>query len=144
MKPSVNTGKLIKKAADIRQALNRLAPVTELTPEEFLADEQKVAASKYYLIVATEAAIDICNHLVTRLGGKAPHSYADCFDILSQEHFLSAPLAERMIQMAKFRNLLIHRYSDIDDLKVHDIICNSLDDLELYLAEIGAALKYKL
>jgi hypothetical protein len=54
MKLSINTNKLRQKAADIRQALSRLKPVTELTMEEFLADEQRVAASKYYLIVATE------------------------------------------------------------------------------------------
>ncbi|RKO67838.1 DUF86 domain-containing protein [Desulfofundulus salinus] len=117
--------------------------MTELTMEEFLADEQRVAASKYYLIVATEAAIDICNHLVARLTGRAPNSYAECFNILSGEHFLSPPLAERLIQMAKFRNLLIHRYVDIDDSKVYHIICNNLDDLELYLAEIAAMVKMR-
>ncbi|MDQ0285385.1 uncharacterized protein YutE (UPF0331/DUF86 family) [Desulfofundulus luciae] len=46
--------------------------------------------------------------------------------------------------MAKFRNLLIHRYGDIDDSKVYHIICNNLDDLELYLAEIAAMVKCDL
>lgn len=144
MKISINTHKLRQKAADVRQALLRLAPVKGLTLEEFLADEQRVAASKYYLIMATEAAIDICNHLVARLTGRAPNSYADCFNILLEERFLSSGLAERLTQMAKFRNLLIHRYGDIDDRQVYHIICNSLDDLELYLAEIAAVARCEL
>ncbi|MBF7083464.1 DUF86 domain-containing protein [Desulfallas sp. Bu1-1] len=53
-------------------------------------------------------------------------------------------MAERLIQMAKFRNLLIHRYGDMDDRKVYNIICNNLGDLELYLAEIAAGLKCDL
>ncbi|WP_342669776.1 HepT-like ribonuclease domain-containing protein [Desulfovirgula thermocuniculi] len=50
-------------------------------------------------------------------------------------------LAERLIRMARFRNLLIHQYGDIDDRKVYEIICSSLNDLDLYLTELATLLK---
>ena len=37
--------------------------------EAFLAEPRSVNSAKYLLIVATEAALDICNHLAARRGG---------------------------------------------------------------------------
>ncbi|WP_078060825.1 type VII toxin-antitoxin system HepT family RNase toxin [Desulfotomaculum copahuensis] len=140
----VNLKKLRQKAADIRSALANLSPYTAMTLDEYLKDRDRVAASKYYLVVATEAAIDICNHLAARLAKEAPDSYAECFAILARENIISSTLADRLIRMAKFRNLLIHLYGNVDDRKVHEIICYNLDDLDLYLTELAVLLKIDL
>lgn len=39
---------------------------------EFLADSDKIDSAKYNLVVAVEAAIDICNHIAAKVGGRAP------------------------------------------------------------------------
>ncbi|MGB9905162.1 MAG: HepT-like ribonuclease domain-containing protein [Desulfotomaculales bacterium] len=69
MKISVNLNKLRKKAADIRNAVEKLTTFTTQPVEEHLKDHKNNAASKYYLLVGAEAAIDICNHLAARLAG---------------------------------------------------------------------------
>ena len=140
----VNLKKLRQKAADIRRAIDYLAPIAEQSIKDYLSDSKGIAASKYYLIVAAEAAIDVCNHLAARLAKKAPNNYAECFQILAKAQIISSPLAERLIRMAKFRNLLVHQYADIDDEKVYDIICNDLEDLDIYLTELAALLKTEL
>ncbi len=140
----VNLKKLRQKASDIRRALNYLRPIPKQGVKDYLSDIKGIAASKYYLIVATEAAIDICNHLAARLAKQAPNNYAECFQILAQARIISFPLAERLIRMAKFRNLLIHQYADINDEKVYDIICNDLEDLDIYLSELAVLLKTEL
>lgn len=140
----VDLKKLRQKAADIRKALDDLSPFARQTAEEFLNDARGAAASKYYLIVAIEAAIDICNHLAARLAKRAPNSYADCFRILVEARTISPSLGERLVEMAKFRNILIHRYGDVDDRKVHRIICLILEDLNRYLEELAALLRVQL
>lgn len=140
----VNLKKLRQKAADIRRAVDNLAPIAKQNIKDYLSDSKGIAASKYYLIVATEAAIDVCNHLAARLAKQAPNNYAECFQILAKAQIISSPLAERLIRMAKFRNLLVHQYADIDDEKVYDIICNDLKDLDIYLTELAALLKTEL
>lgn len=144
MNLSVNLKKLRKKAADIRNAVEKLTTFTTQPVEEYLKDHKSIAASKYYLLVAAEAAIDICNHLAARLARRAPDSYAECFQVLAKENVVSSPLAERLIRMARFRNLLIHQYGDVDDRKVYDIICYNLDDLDLFLTELATLLKTSL
>jgi uncharacterized protein YutE (UPF0331/DUF86 family) len=46
--------------------------------------------------------------------------------------------------MARFRNLLIHVYGEVDDRRVWEILQRDLGDLETYLSEIGRALKQEL
>lgn len=138
---AVDLNKIRQKAADIRDALSNLAPYAGDTVEKFLDDQKGNAAAKYYLIVATEAAIDICNHLAARIASRAPGSYAECFEILKENHIISEALAGSLIPMAKFRNLLVHRYGDVDNWLVHKVICRDLQDLESYLSELAVFLK---
>lgn len=42
--------------------------------------------------------------------------------------------------MARFRNLLVHNYADVDDDRVVEILHTSLGDLGDYAAAIGAKL----
>lgn len=139
----VNLLKLGQKVSAIREAMEKLTPFAGLDLQDYLSDEKGVAASKYYLLVATEAAIDICNHLLVRLAKRVPNSYAECFELLAEKRVISGPLAEKLARMAKFRNLLVHQYGYVDDRKVHAIIRNDLTDLDRYLNEVAAFLKTK-
>ena len=103
----------------------------------YLADFRLTESAKYLLIVATEAAIDICNHIVARLGGKAPGSYADCFLLLGNLGIVSEGLATKLQQMARFRNLLVHRYGDVDDNRVYDIIQADLGEIDSFREAIA-------
>lgn len=143
MAPPVNLLKLGQKVSAIREAIEKLAPFAGLDLQDYLSDEKGVAASKYYLLVATEAAIDICNHLVARLAKRVPNSYAGCFEVLAEKRVISGLLTEKLARIAKLRNLLVHQYGDIDNQKVHLIIRNDLTDLDHYLNEVAALLKTK-
>ena len=101
-------------------------------------------SAKYLLIVATEAALDICNHLVARRGGRSPEDYADCIAILGDIGVIDVDLRVRLTRMARFRNLLVHLYWKVDDAEVHRVIREDLGDLARYLAAVGEYLKTDL
>lgn len=123
----------------IRDLLGRMAEAQEkaarlgdLPEEEFLADYRNTESAKYLLVVATEAALDICQHLVARGGGRAPRDYADCFIVLKEMGVLPPDLSERLQAMARFRNLLVHLYWKVDNREVHRVLRENLDDLRLF------------
>jgi uncharacterized protein YutE (UPF0331/DUF86 family) len=120
---------LLGAMADAERRLRQLSQESE---EAFLADYRNTESAKYLLIVATESAIDVCNHLVARLGGRAPEDYADCFAVLTTLGVIDADLAQRLRQMARFRNLLVHLYWQVDDRRVYRILHENLDDLSEY------------
>lgn len=92
----------------IAESLRQLRGLGRLPEEEFPADFRHTESAKYLLLKATEAAIDACNHLVARLGGRTPEHYTDCFVVLEELGLLTAELSARLRRMARFRNLLVH------------------------------------
>ncbi len=73
------------------------------------------------LELAIQQMIDIYKHLVSRLNLREPVSYADCFEILAEEGYLSEENLEKYKNMARFRNLLIHIYEKVTDKIVYEI-----------------------
>ena len=137
----LNRDLLIQRTREVRNSLEVLGRYRELPRERFLGSLETVDATKYRLLVAIEATISICTHLSARLAQKTPDSYAECFDILASENIIPVELAERLGRMARFRNLLVHLYWEVDDSRVWDILQSSLEDLETYLEEVGKIFK---
>jgi uncharacterized protein YutE (UPF0331/DUF86 family) len=59
--------------------------------------------------------------------------------LLGEAQMIEASLAENLRRMARFRNLIVHRYWDVDDQRVLEIARTQLGDLEQFLAAIGRA-----
>jgi len=131
--PEYNVDRIRQLMGEINEALRKLAGYGEISEESFVANPEKVDGAKYNLIVAIEGAIDICNSIVARAGGRAPRDYGDCFEILGELIFLDSRLIEKLRRMAKFRNLLVHLYWKVDDRRVYRILKEDLQDIRDYL-----------
>jgi len=133
----VNLDRLRELAGHLRDSLRQLREHGQTTREAFVADRRACNSAKYLLIVATEAALDICNHLAARRGARSPGDYADCMTILLELGAIGPDLRDRLARMARFRNLLVHVYARVDDGEVYRVIREHLDDLDDYLRSIG-------
>ena len=141
----VNVDLLTHRANDIRNAVSTLNRIGQLSKEQFLTDEMVVDAAKYRMVVAAEGAISICTHLAARLASKTRrfmkhNSYAQCFQILAAAGILTLDLAQSMGNMARFRDLLVHGYADVDDGMVWEFLQVDLADLNTYLSQVNQAL----
>ncbi|MCS6906489.1 MAG: DUF86 domain-containing protein [Anaerolineales bacterium] len=116
----------------IAEAEQRLRQLGQMPEAEFLSDFRNTESAKYLFVVAIEAAIDVCNHLVAKQGGRSPRDYADCFQVLAEMGILRHDFAERLAQMARFRNLLVHLYWQVDNRRVYQVIRDDLLDLEAF------------
>lgn len=137
----VNLDRLRELAGHLRDSVRQLRELGRSPREVFLAEPRSVNSAKYLLIVATEAALDICNHLAARRGARSPEDYADCMAIMAELGVIDDDLKGRLMRMARFRNLLVHLYARVDDGQVHRVIRERLGDLESYLASVGRYLK---
>ena len=91
----VNLDRLRELAGHLENAVRQLREVGQNPRETFLGDLRTVNSAKYLLIVATESALDICNHLVARRGGRSPEDYADCIAILAELGAIEGELKPR-------------------------------------------------
>ena len=67
----VNLDRLGELSGHLRNACRQLRAYTEHGVEAFISDAKTTNSAKYLLIVASEAAFDICNHLVAKKGAAA-------------------------------------------------------------------------
>ncbi|WP_202318641.1 type VII toxin-antitoxin system HepT family RNase toxin [Archaeoglobus neptunius] len=134
--PGIDVDLVNRRLAEIKQLLGELGDIVELGLGKFLSDPYVRDAAKYKLIVAIEAAISVCNHIVVRIVKEIPSSYSDCFIILGKHGIISQDLAEKLAAMAKFRNMLVRIYWKIDDEKIYEIMKKDVSDLEEFIKEV--------
>ena len=57
-----------------------------------------------------------------------PKTYSDCFKILQERKIISKQLDQKLLNIARFRNLLIHFYWNVNDEKIYEILQAGLND----------------
>ncbi len=128
---------LVEKKIDlIEEKLDYLSEAEQICLENFLDSYEKVQAVKHTLQESIEACLDIANHIIAASELKRSETYSDMFQRLSEEGILGDELADRLSDMARFRNLLVHQYAEIDNRRVYQILKDNLVDVENFLKRI--------
>ena len=121
----------VRALLEIIEAQTRLLKgLAAMSAEDLLADPYRIAAAKYLFLVAIEASIDASRHIATSAGLRAATDFADSFVVLGEAGRIEADLVERLKDMARFRNLLVHGYAVVDDARVVEILKTQLHDLD--------------
>ena len=105
---TLNPDLIRQRCQEIAESLARLEHFQPLAKADFLANQQ------------------------------TPEDYAACFARVAEAGLISQPLAERLQQMARFRNLLVHMYWRIDYQRVYDILQKDLGDWREFGAVMAA------
>jgi uncharacterized protein YutE (UPF0331/DUF86 family) len=126
--------RLLERLAAETAELRRLASRPDAA---LLADPDLLAAAKYRAIVAIEICIDVGEHIIASENLAAPETFADVFRILGAHGYLPEDLWPELGAMARFRNLLVHGYADVDDRRVVEILRSRLDDLDRFRTAIA-------
>ena len=134
----LNLEKVYAKFRDITESVERLRAFRDVPIKEFLRDRDKQDIASFRLVVATEAAIDLCLHIAAKKLSKVAEEYAACFKLLADHNLIDRDLASRLGRMARFRNLLVHQYWEIDYSRLYRLITGpDLADLEAFVRQIA-------
>ena len=83
---------------------------------------------------AVQQCIDIAAHILADYDDVSGQSAASLFTDLVTKELLPAAIGQRLSRAAGLRNLLVHRYADIDWARVHQSLSS---DLEVFAAFAG-------
>lgn len=124
----------------LEQYVRGLADKQDCTLEEYRRDADRQDIVERRFVKAIQASIDVASHVVSKQGYREPENYGDVFAILGEEGVLGAETADRMVEMAGFRNVLAHEYADILDERVYDHL-QDLDHFRRFAGEIHSFLQ---
>jgi uncharacterized protein YutE (UPF0331/DUF86 family) len=86
-------------------------------------------ALKHALLECIEACVDIANHIISVKGFRRPMDYSDVFVVLEENKIINKYFSSHLQKMAKFRNVLVHRYALVDRSKLFKIVKKDVKDI---------------
>lgn len=130
----------------LKELKNSLYYVEEFLPSDVKYLENKKDKNALYkeAEVAIQIAIDICAVINSDISKVTPTDEDSILISLEKEKVLSNEMSKRLRSMKGFRNLLVHRYAEIDDSVAYEDIKSGLGDFDKFIVEIEKFLeKYK-
>ena len=119
----------------IDRNLRYLGEAGSLSKESFLSIYRDIQATKYSLLEIVEACIDIANYIISAKGFRRKEAYSEMFKILGENGVLEKELSRKFQDMSRFRNLLVHRYGEVDNTRILSIVKHTLSRVSFCLRD---------
>ena len=124
------------KITSLEHNLSRLKEKSVLSWEQFRNDLDTQDIVLHNLQLAIQICVDIGNHIIADENWKVPTTLGDTFQILAANKVILRDMAQTMVSMTGFRNILIHEYEEVDLKKVYHILTNRLSDFADFSCQI--------
>jgi len=126
----------------LEEYLSRLEEIRKVSKEKFLSDWKSQDLALRNLQVAIEACIDIGEYLITINNWNVPETYVETIKVLQKNGVIKKEFAEKMVDLVKFRNIIVHDYLYIDYKKVYKNL-QRLDEFRNFVKVVVEYLKKK-
>lgn len=123
--------------------LGQLRNKVNISLEEYIQNYDLQAIIERRLEESIQTCIDIGNNIISQNDLRIPSTYKEIFQILMENRIISKNVSERMMDLAGFRNILVHEYLYLDQNKVFLKFKESLNVFSTFISEIKNFLKCK-
>lgn len=130
---------IVSKISYVKQHLKRVKEAVSVPRERFLTEYQRQDVVLFNLQVSIQACIDIGNHIFSGFDEGVPATFSEIFSALAEKKIINKGLAEKLIKMVGFRNLIVHGYDKIDLKRVYQIATKDIADIQLYIKKITSS-----
>ncbi|MDK2465155.1 MAG: DUF86 domain-containing protein [Candidatus Korarchaeota archaeon] len=128
--------RLLNVLRDLESSLERMRKITSLSEEDFLRDYRNLYTLRMLIVEVVEAIVDVGLLLVR---GEV-ETYAQVVDRLLEMGVISVGTADSLKSLIRLRNLIVHRYWEVDDLRIYrEAKAGGLDSIEGFIREIREA-----
>ncbi|MCS7364697.1 MAG: DUF86 domain-containing protein [archaeon GB-1867-035] len=119
------------KIREINESIDLLNKITEKNFDKLTIYER--LSVRYLIIQAIEASASICMHILLKAFNERAEGYPQCFTRLGKKGVIPSELAEKLASVTRLRNLLVHRYWEIDDWRVYKSVKKGLSDFNDFI-----------
>lgn len=134
---------LAGKLADLKRHVKILEGYSKRTKKELESNITLRGAVERYMQVAIEIVIEIGEMIIAGECFRKPETYREVIEILGEQGVLEKGFAERFAPAAGFRNILIHRYGDIDIDELYSHLRNDIKDFDTFARQVADYAKGK-
>lgn len=132
---------VLRKISELEIYQKQIREFSDISSQTYKSDWKARRIVERTLQIMIETCADIANHIVSDRAMRAPTSYADTFSVLFENNVIDLELFTIMEKMAKFRNVVVHQYEEVDSEIVILILKKHLGDFDRFIDAILAYLK---
>lgn len=127
--------RVLAKLAEMDSYLDELE---EMLPaeEEYLQNLPVRRACEKTIELAIEAAIDVLAIIVAEEKLGFPAEEESLVEVLQKKGLLSEKLSKKIKQMKGFRNIIVHKYGEVDNEQAYEFLSVHLEDFNEFEREI--------
>lgn len=119
---------VLRKLSAVDEYLEQIREFSDITPDKYRSDWRTQRIVERTLQIMIETCADIANHIISDRNMRIPTGYSDTFKVLLENNAIDKELFSVMEKMAKFRNIVVHQYEEVDAEIVIIILRKHLDD----------------
>ena len=123
---------ILRKLAELEEYLGQIREFSSVSAEVYSGDWKTRRIVERTLQLMIELCIDIAGHIISDRRLRVPVSYADTFKSLAEAGLITPQISDVMEKMAKFRNIVVHQYENVDTEIVIMILRKHLDDFLVF------------
>lgn len=130
----VDEGRVSRLLRDITERTERLRAAAGADAEQ--RGDLWLDAVKYLFVTAIEGCVDVAQHVAASERWRAPDSNGDAIRLLAEHDVVTPEAAAAVAAAVGFRNVLVHRYIDVDDALVVAAL-DQLADFDAFVAQVS-------
>jgi|SRR3989344_4956059 len=134
--------KIIQKLSEMDKYLDEVEAMLPSTVDDYVENLQVRRACEKTIELAIETVINVLSAAIALSNFGIPSSEDSIIQIAEKNKILNASLASRIREMKGFRNIIVHKYGEIDDERVYKYLSNELDDFDNFRKQILTFMKH--
>src|SRR3989337_4545758 len=139
----VDRAVVLRKLSELGTYYGQIKEFADITIDNYKNDWKTQRIVERTLQIMIETCTDIATHIISDRGMRPPTTYADTFRVLLENNIINSEMFATMEKMAKFRNIVVHQYEEVDAEIVIIILKKHLDDFIRFKEAILSSLKEK-
>ncbi|MCL7397201.1 MAG: DUF86 domain-containing protein [Thaumarchaeota archaeon] len=126
------------------EAIEEVGGIISLDVESFLKDRRARFSLRYSIVLIVESLADIAVAILEKDFNEIVESHRDAIMKLRDKGLLGRRVAESIARLVSLRNLIVHRYRVVDDLKIYESAKNSgVESIERFIEEVSRYVEVK-
>ncbi len=131
------------KLEKLDKYVDELKNLSKQSLSEFKDDKIKQAAVERFFQMSIEVVLDISSMIISQENLEKPDNYRKMILALGKSEILENDFAENFANIAGFRNILVHQYTNIDVEIVYKKLKEKLEDFDKFARQIAIHVKEK-
>lgn len=128
------------KMSDVQGYLEELKPILKNDSKDIVEDKLKLRTLERLFQLIVDTAIDINTHIISESELQVPNDYQGTFRTLGENKILPMDFVLKIAPSVGLRNLIVHKYGNVDLKRMIEDTKNEISDYEEYLKHVNTFL----